>query len=179
MTRVARNRIRILIAILCCLALSSQGWAASDGSFGLTSVATTEISIIRGETARASGLDDIILSPWSDGDPAPVGTTSACIYTSTGNYQVTATSANGAGTRFRLTTGSTFMNYVVRWNDGVTGLTTIGNGVPVTGLVGETTSLTCNGSNPAMIQVRIPAPQIQGAPIGNYGDTLTVVIAPQ
>jgi spore coat protein U-like protein len=49
----------------------------------------------------------------------------------------------------------------------------------MTGLVGDTTSTTCNGSNPATIQVRIPNNQIQSAPIGNYADTLTVVITPQ
>ncbi len=154
-------------------------FSASDGSLGLSSQATTEISIIRGETAQATGLEDIILAPWSEGDPAPVGTATACIYTSTGSYQVTASSANGAGARFRLTTGSSFMNYTVRWNDGVSGLLPIANGTPITGMIGDTTSPTCNGSNPATIQVRIPNLQIQGAPIGHYGDTLTVVITPQ
>jgi hypothetical protein len=71
------------------------------------------------------------------------------------------------------------MNYSVRWNDGVSGLTTIANGIAMTGLVGDTTSTTCNGTKPATIQVRIPNNQIQGAATENYSDTLTVVITPQ
>jgi hypothetical protein len=168
---------RLIVIVL--LLSTSNALAASDGSFGLVSLATTEVSIIRGETTQATGLEDMILAPWSEGDPAPVGLATACIYTSTGSYQVAATSANGAGGRFRLASGTSFMNYIVRWNDGVSGLTAIANGSPMTGLVGDTTSTTCNGSNPATIQVRIPNNQIQSAPIGNYADTLTVVITPQ
>jgi hypothetical protein len=179
MTRAASIRPIVLFALLASLTPTSATLAASDGTLGLSSQATTDISIIRGETTQASGLEDIILSPWSEGDPAPLGTATACIYTSTGNYQLTASSANTAGTGFRLTSGTSFVNYTVRWNDGITGLTIITNGVPVTGLVGDATSTTCNGSNPATIQVQISNSQIQGAPTGNYGDTLTVLITPQ
>ena len=171
--------LRVILVLGFVLLQASWASAASDGSFGLTSQATTVISIIRGETAQASGLQDIILAPWSDGDPPPVGIATACIYTSTGSYQVTASSANGAGTNFRLAAGTSFMNYVVGWNDGVAGLVTIANGIPTTGLIGDTSSTTCNGTNPATIQVQIPGFQIQNAPIGNYGDTLTVIITPQ
>jgi hypothetical protein len=71
------------------------------------------------------------------------------------------------------------MNYTVRWNDGASGLTPAINGVPLTGRIGDATSTNCSGANPATIQVRIPPLEIQGAPIGNYSDTLTVVITPQ
>jgi hypothetical protein len=161
------------------LVASGTGHAASDGSFGLISIASTEISLIRGDTAQASGLDDIVLAPWSQGQPPPVGSATACIYSGTGAYQVSASSANGAGTRFRLSSGASFINYGVHWNDGLSGLTRLGNGTPLTGLVGDATSTNCGGSNPATIQVRINRPQIETAPTGNYSDTLTVIITPQ
>ena len=167
------------LALIVVLGSPVEGLAATDGSFGLVSQATTEVSIIRGETAQASGLEDIVLAPWTEGDPAPVGTATACIFSSTGNYQISASSSNGAGTRFRLTSGTSFMNYVVRWNDGVSGLTRLSNGLPLGGLAGDSVSTDCGGADPATIQVRIPPGQIQAAPIGNYSDTLTVIITPQ
>ncbi len=175
----APSALFALFALFGFLAQTTPSLAASDGTLGITSKATTTVSIIRGETARASGLEDIILWPWFQGEPAPVGDATACIYTSTGSYQMTASSANGAGTGFRLTSGPSYLDYTVRWNDGVTGLISISHGVPVTGLLGDSTSTTCNGSNPATIQVQIFNSQMQAAPIGLYGDTLTIVITPQ
>lgn len=67
-----------LIAIALLLS-TPNAFAASDGSFGLVSQATTEISIISGETTQATGLEDIILAPWSEGHPAPIGLATACI----------------------------------------------------------------------------------------------------
>lgn len=171
-------RTLALVAIAT-LANPATLFAASDGNLGLISQGTTEISIIRGDTAQASGLEDIVLAPWSQGQPPPVGTATACIYTSTGNYQVSASSANGTGTTFRLASGTNFINYVVRWNDGVSGLTRLDNGLPLTGLAGDSTSTNCGGADPATIQVRINNTQIESAPTGNYNDTLTVIIAPQ
>ena len=153
--------------------------AATDGAFGLISQGSTDTSIIRGDTAQASGLDDIILAPWSQGDPSPRGTATACIYTSTGSYQISASSSNGAGTAFQLSSGTSFINYTVSWNDGVSGLQRTFNGTPLTGLVGDSTSANCGGANPATIQVNILRSNMQGAPTGTYSDTLTVMITPQ
>lgn len=92
---------------------------------------------------------------------------------------MSASSANGAGTNFRLTSGTGFVRYTVRWNDGVNGLQRLDNGVPLTGLVGDSTSTTCGGANPATIQVNITRARIRAAPTGSYADTLTVMITPQ
>ena len=153
--------------------------AATDGNLGNVSVGTSQISIIVGDTAQATGFSDIILAPWSSGSPAPVGTSTACIYTSTGGYQVTATSANAAGSQFRLAGTSGFVRYFVRWNDGSSGLTPVTNGTPLAGLVGDATSPTCNGANPATVEVRITNSAISSAGFGQYSDTLTLMITPQ
>ena len=174
---------RLIRALRCLAALALLGpattHAATDGALGLSSVGSTEISIVRGETAQASGLEDIVLAPWTEGDTAPRGTANACIYTSTGSYQITASSSNGAGGNFRLTSGTAFINYRVRWNDGVSGLTLLSNGTPMTGFVGDSTSLNCGGANPATIQVNIRNAAISAAPTGAYSDTLTIMITPQ
>jgi len=167
-----------LVAVVFMLTVSPV-LAATDGAFGNTSFATTDVSLIVGETAQASGLTDIILTPWSDGNPAPFGTTHACVYTSTGGYQVTAISGNGAGTTFRLASGVAFIRYRVRWNDGTAGLTPIANGTPLTGRAGDSSSPTCSGATPVTVEVRITAADIAAANFGSYADTLTVMITPQ
>jgi hypothetical protein len=161
------------------LLFSTAATAATDGTLGLNSIGTTDISIIKGDTAQITGLTDIVLAPWTTGDPAPVGSANACVYTSTGTYQMTATSSNGAGTTYRLTDGASFINYTVSWNDGAAGLQAIGNGVALVGQVGDAASTTCGGATPATVQVNITVGQMGGAPTGSYGDTLTVLIAPQ
>ena len=172
--------VRALMALATIAGLApATATAATDGAFGLTSIGTTDISIIRGETAQATGLEDIVLAPWTEGDIAPRGTATACIYTSTGTYQVSASSSNGAGGNFRLSSGTSFINYRVRWNDGVNGLTRLSNGTPAGGFVGDSTSLNCGGANPATIQVNITNAEISAAPIGTYSDTLTIMITPQ
>ena len=61
----------------------------------------------------------------------------------------------------------------------VIGLTPMSNGTPLAGRTGDSTSLNCNGADPATIQVRIPRIFIQAAPFGSYADTLTVIITPE
>lgn len=176
----ARRPSRRLAALAAIgLLVPSTGGAATDGAFGLTSTGTADISIIRGETAQASGLEDIVLAPWTEGDTAPRGTATACVYTSTGSYQISASSSNGAGGNFRLTSGTAFINYRVRWNDGTSGLTLLSNGTPTGGFVGDSSSLNCGGANPATIQVNITNAAISAAPTGTYSDTLTIMITPQ
>jgi hypothetical protein len=161
------------------LFISTSAMAATDGTLGLSSTGTTDISIIKGDTAQITGLTDILLAPWTTGDPAPVGTASACVYTSTGAYSMTATSANGAGAAFRLTDGTNFIAYAVRWNDGAAGLQLTTNGTPLTTQAGDAASTTCGGATPATVQVSIGVGAMAAAPTGTYGDTLTVLIAPE
>ena len=180
--RAFRRPVPAVIAVIALLAIGlapGLGASATDGALGLLSQASTDISIIVGDTARASGLEDIALAPWSDGQPAPRGTATACIYSSTGLYQVSAASTHGAGSNFRLRSGSDFIVYSVRWNDGVSGLQRVDNGIPLTGRVGDSASLDCGGADPATIQVDISLPRIRSAPFGRYVDTLTVMITPQ
>jgi hypothetical protein len=160
------------------LLISTSAMAASDGTLGLTSFGSTDISIVKGDSAQITGLTDIVLTPWTNGDPAPVGTTNACVYTSTGAYGMTATSANGAGAIFRLTDGTNFIDYAVSWNDG-SGLAAASNGVALTGRVGDAVSTTCGGATPATVQVNIATPDMASSPTGTFGDTLTVLIAPE
>ncbi len=182
MRRTPRNRlVRLLsLAATCPLLLwSTAVFASSDGVLGLTSIGTTIVSITKGDVAMISGLGDIALAPWANGQPAPAGLTTACVFTSTGNYQVTATSAFTTGSDFRLSDGINFVTYTASWNDGVSGVAGLTGGTPMVGQVGDAVSMTCGGATPAQVIVNITNPNMVGAAVGTYSDTLTLLIAPE
>ena len=77
-----------------------------------------------------------------------------------------------------MTDGTNFVNYAVAWNDGG-GLAPTTNGTPLLGQAGDAVSTNCGGATPATVQVTIGIGAITAAPTGSYGDTLTVLIAPQ
>ncbi len=178
MTRFTARQGLIGLVGLGALLLSTTATAATDGTLGLTSTGTTDISIIKGDTAQITGLQDMVMTPWTAGSPAPVDSSPACVYTSTGNYQVTMTSANGAGGAYRLADGANFVNYGVQWNDGAAGFAGTTNGNTLVGRSGSTI-VGCGGTTPATVQVNISIGNITAAPVGNYSDTLTVLIAPE
>jgi hypothetical protein len=154
--------------------------AASDGALGLSSIGTSVVSITKGDLAQITGLTDIILAPWNTGSPNPAGVTTACVYTSTSGYQVTATSANTSGADFRLFDGAlNFIAYTMTFNDGVIGAQAMTRGLVQVGLTGDAVSVTCGGGFPATIAVGIAGPDMNGAPAGAYSDTLTLLIAPE
>jgi hypothetical protein len=153
--------------------------AATDGVLGLTSQGTTIVSITKGDVVMITGLTDIALAPWTTGQPAPAGLSSACVFTSTGNYQVTASSANTTGSDFRLTDGLNFIVYTTAWNDGVSGAAALTGGTPLTTRVGDAVSMNCGGATPAQVTVNITVAEMNGAPVGSYTDTLTLLIAPE
>jgi len=154
--------------------------AASDGVLGLNSTGTTDISITKGDQAMITGMADIALAAWTTSDPAPAGTATACVYTTTGLYQVTTSSLNAAGVDYRLFDGGTdYVVYTVEWNDGVAGLQAMTQGTAMVGQVGDAAQQNCGGATPATVSVDITVGEINGAPVGVYTDTLTVVIAPE
>jgi hypothetical protein len=179
MTRFLSRQWLIGLVGLAALFISTTATAATDGTLGLNSIGTTDVSIVKGDTAQITGLQDIILVPWTVGDPAPAGTSPACVYTSTGSYQLTATSSNGLGAAYRMTDGANFLTYSVSWNDGPGGLQATTNGGVLAGLAGDAVSINCGGATPATVQVNISVGAMAGAPTGSFGDTLTVLIAPQ
>ena len=176
-TRTAQV-IRTLATAAMVAALSAgSALAASDGLLGLNSTGTSLLSITKGDQAQITGIADIAMPAWTTGSPAPAGSTTACVFTTTGAYQVTTSSANTTGTNYRLFDGAlNYIVYTVQWNDG-------GGAVAMTGsttLTSQTgsTILGCGGTN-ATVAVDITNPVMIAAPVGVYADTLTVLIAPE
>jgi hypothetical protein len=179
---VARNlrKLGLALAMAAMVALAAgTALAATDGVLGLTSTGDTIVSITKGEQALITGMADIALAPWTTGQPAPAGATTACVYTTTGQYQVTTSSLYTTGSDYRLSDGiGNFVVYTVDWNDGV-GAQPMTGSTAMLGRQGDAVSQNCGGVNPATVSVGIGVGAINGAPVGMYADTLTMVIAPE
>ncbi len=145
---------------------------------GPRSSGTTVVSISKVDRVRISGISDISLSSWSAGGPTPSGVTSFCVFSSTGRYQVAASSAHSSGADFRLTNGSDFVVYSVQWDSGST-RTPMTSGTPLTHRTGDAIDLSCAGRSPAAVVVGTVEGQMGSAPAGRYTDTLTVLVAPE
>ncbi|MEM7018547.1 MAG: hypothetical protein AAF512_14550 [Pseudomonadota bacterium] len=158
---------------------SGVAFAATDGTLGLSSTGTTDITVTKGDLAQITDMDDFNLGPWTAGNL--VQTDTVCVFTTTGLYNVTADSANGAGT-FQVNSGANNIVYRVRWDDGATGLTTLTDATLFdnggAGLAGSTTSA-CGGVNNATLEIFLSNANMTAAPVGVYTDVLSVTVAAQ
>ncbi len=180
---IARNlrKLGLALAMAAMVTLAAgTALAATDGVLGLSSAGTTIVSITKGDQALITGMLDIALAPWTTGQPAPAGATSACVFTTTGLYQVTTSSANTTGVDYRLFDGvGGFIVYTVDWNDGIIGPQAMTGGTALPTQAGDAALQDCGGATPATVSVDITAGEMNGATVGVYADTLTVVIAPE
>jgi len=103
--------------------------AATQGTLGLTSTGTINITVGVGDQIQINGLTDIA-GPYVPGSDF-TGASGACVYRNggTGNFDVTMTSANGSGTDFQLNDAGTFVVYDVTFNDSVSGAINMDNNV--------------------------------------------------
>lgn len=159
-------------------------FAATQGTLGITSTGTVNVSITIPALVQITGLSDITLGS-TTAFPA-TGSTTACIYSNVasplGSYYVTATSQNTSGTDFRVKdSGTDYIVYSAYWNNSsaasqTTALTSGTKTAQQTG--GSAVSLTCGGSANANFNISFSSSQVQGAPAATYTDVVTLLITP-
>lgn len=177
-------------AIAAVLALTaSPSFAATQGTLGATSTGSINISITKSVQAQISDLSDLTLANWSIGDGAVVLYSNACIYSSTGNYKVTAT-GSGLANLFTISSGLNLIPYTVTWNaGGAGGLSNTGTALTTniqSGSFGNanTASANCGGggvsNDTARIIVNISQASMNLAASSPtpYTGTLTLLVSP-
>lgn len=133
------------------------------------------------QNVKISELNDIDAGTWSGESGNIIKADDLCIFSTSGNYNVTA-SGDGPGGRFRLFNGPAFINYSVRWNDEAatsSGQANLTRNVALAGQTGaSTTDDDCNsGTNlNARVEVRFNQGQLQRRTSGSYAGTLTLTI---
>jgi hypothetical protein len=180
-----KTKMRILFATIATYLLtfgSVSTYAASDGTLGLTSQGSVDITVGVGDRVQISGLDDIALGQWS-GSGNLTGDEELCVYSSTSKYEVTISGLHASNSFALSAGGTTTLPYTVNWADDP-GDATYGNrgvteGTPLTGNVGNNTHYTCGGATNATLRVYITEANLQAAVAGNYSDTLTINVSPE
>ncbi len=175
--------------IVCATLAASSAHAATQGTLGTTSTGTANISVTKTVQAQITDLSDMTLASWSIGQGAIQLYSNACIYSSTGNYKVTAT-GSGTSSAFTIASGSNSIPYSVAWNAGGAG-SLASTGTSLTTNVqsasfsnATTTSATCNGggsaNDTARVIVNIASSDITAAASSStpYTGTLTMLITP-
>jgi len=152
--------------------------AASQGSLGSTSTGSVVINATIPNLAQISRLDDINLGSWSGADLN--GSDQFCVFSSTRSYTITATSANGTGTTFRLKdSGTNYIAYTVNWTDSAAAVSALSSGTASGAQATSATSVNCAGADNTTVAINVPSANVSAVPAGSYSDTLTMLVTPQ
>ena len=179
----------LAFSLILSTALSFPAVAATPGTLGATSTGTANISVTKSVQAQISDLSDMTLSNWTIGSGAVALSSNVCVYSSTGNYKVTAT-GSGLANIFTIASGLNLIPYSVVWNAGGAG--SLGNtGTTLLPIIqsasfanASTSSATCSGggsaNDTARVIVNIASADMTAAASSStaYTGTLTMLITP-
>lgn len=151
---------------------------AADGTLGATSTSSIDLSFQIPSLVMLSGLDDVNMGSWAGGTMTSFEF--ACTFSTTTQYRVTATSANGSGQWHRLTDGSgAFMRYLVHWRDSNNFQRRLRHGQLSVVFDSNATVADCGGGTNTRIRIRVRQQWLAATPAGNYSDTLTLLVQPE
>ncbi len=164
---------------------SCAALAATQGTPGATSTGTIGITLTIPHQVRITGLTDLALTYTATGNIT--GSKTFCVNDNLDaggrGYFITASSANGSGSDFRLTaSGPLYLIYDLDYDDDTdagTGGASLNNAVITTTEFdsGSATDMGASCSTPnASILVTITEAAHQAAQAGSYSDTLTLLV---
>lgn len=137
---------------------------------------TGVVTIIKPDTVQITDVDDLVLGTFSSLNASLTVSDEVCIYSSSGAYALVVTSANGA---FALQDGQTTTEipYSIDWL--VASANMVSYGIPLVGLAGNATDVSCGGTTNASFQATVNTADFNAADPGGYSDTLTLLIQPE
>jgi hypothetical protein len=127
---------------------------------------------------RISGLSDVSFGTIGNLGVNQVRTQTVCAHAQVGTYSVTA-SGSGPGNSFRLSSGTRLLPYEVQWagSAGQTSGTALTANLPSVGFPSDGNHQ-CNRGPTASLIIILRATNLQSATAGDYGGTLTLLLAP-
>lgn len=181
--------VRVMILVANFTLIVSVAHAATQGSLAATSQGSLNISVTKSVQAEISDLSDVTLANWSLGDGNVTLFSNVCIYSSTGNYKITANGSGLAGI-FTIASGLNLIPYSVTWNAGGVGNlastgTSLTANIQSTGFTTATkTSVNCSGgtaaNDTARVVIGIASSDMTSAASSStaYTGTLTMLVTP-
>lgn len=153
--------------------------ATNPAAPGLTSTGDLEIQITKGDLVRVSQLADLLFPAFAIMPADTTESTEICVYSTTGGYNLTASSPNANATQLRLASGGNFMPYALSLDDG-NGPNSLPHNQQVSGLTNaDTSNDLCAGGTNATLSATILETDFNAAPQGAYADTVTLTFNPE
>lgn len=168
------------ILVASALATTGAAIAATDGTLGLTSTGTVNITVSTGDQIQISGMVDIVGGHVVGSDF--VGTTPVCIYKNGADntFRINADS-NFAGGGFNLADGggANPVAYTVNYFDGAGNTTAMVENTDVAVDNANDQATDCSSGNAAQtFTITAADAALQAVPAGTYTDTLTILVTP-
>ena len=169
-------------ALLFMVSAANFSQAATDGTAGNTSTGNLDINLTKGNEVRISNLQDV---NFGGNNSAPSQQfIDVCVYSTTGSYRITASSASGTGNTFRMAnSGSTqFITYDLDYNDealGTSGADLNNSSLSSVFTGADQVNDDCGGGVNGRLFVQVSGSSFNQASSGSYSDTLTLVVSPQ
>ena len=173
-----KKRATILLAAA--LAVSATSFAATDGSLGVLSTGSVEVSLtgvfVNNGDAQITGLQDFAFGNVNTGDTASLTKNNICVYLSSAStYAIEIVSTNstrpGQGQlQYRVGPSGADLDYTWAYSAGSVRVT----GADGTGLSGSST-VGCSGGTTASLTLSTATLQSSGL----YSDTLTLTVSPE
>jgi hypothetical protein len=165
--------------------LSSMGAMAATNPGAATAGSSTgdlEVLLQKGDAVRISGLDDVDFGITNVNPVNQVDT--ACVYTTSTNYDILATSEHGIGgvQGFRMGDAgdANFIRYDVQWDDLSANTENLTEGTTsATVFVGDNADELCSGGTNVTITINPNNGDFTAAPTGAYDDPLTLLVTAQ
>ncbi len=175
-SHIGDNRYNLAAVSLLLTFFNTSVWSATDGSLGDSSEGTSVITIIKDDAVQISGVDDLEMGIRGSLTEAQSVSDDLCVFSSTGAYNLTVSSANFF---FALTDSNTNTNiiYSLTWTTDTTRAITINTAL--TSIIGDASSLDCSGGTNASLGVTILPANFNSADPGSYRDTVTLLIQPE
>ncbi len=173
----------LILSVLFLVGAVSSALAATDGTVGETSEATSDISLTVNNLVKISGIADWAIGTYTGPSSLTLTKQERCVVAgnddSTPSYQVTIESDTGAFKLDRTAGNADDIAFTVAWNDeAADGGTAVEHGVALTGQTGIHTLLATATEN-ANLRIVVTESDIEGAQSGTYEATLSVEIAPE
>ena len=165
-----------LAVLASALIASGSLMAAQDGNLGGTSEGESIVTIIKQNAVQITNVADLDLGSHATLAADLSANDDVCVFNSTATYKITVSSANGG---FKLMDGTAEIPYSVEWSANGDAAAPIADGTALASMIGDRTSLNCNGGTNANFSATVAAADFNAAGPGTYTDTLTLLVEPE
>ncbi len=164
--------------------LVKPAFSATQGDLGSSSSTKSKITLSISESVQINNVTNIHFPEWHAGDGAINGDGVACVFSTTGGYNIKALSAS-PNNHFALSNGNALeINYSLRWigeQDSQSQTIDLVHATMHSESLMASRQINCRdqGGQNVKFTVSITQSDLEAASVGTYVDILTLIVAPE